>query len=184
MLAVNMSALNLKHLKNEKNLFFTSLFILATNALNAQQVSSDGRPLPNTVLSDTIEILPGERYGVLLDCDAHFQGTGVVEYFNLNTGQVENTQNIAVTVDGYVGISEYLEQPKMFPNPATNQLMIALPESIQEMASVTIENMLGRRVLEQKISDKPIIIAPLVSGNYIVRIRSKGREWNRKLIIQ
>lgn len=96
----------------------------------------------------------------------------------------KNTQNIAVTVDGYVGISEYLEQPKMFPNPATNQLMIALPESIQEMASVTIENMLGRRVLEQKISDKPIIIAPLVSGNYIVRIRSKGREWNRKLIIQ
>ena len=52
------------------------------------------------------------------------------------------------------------------------------------MASVTIENMLGRRVLEQKISDKPIIIAPLVSDNYIVRIRSKGREWNRKLIIQ
>ena len=158
--------------------------MILSSVLNAQQVSSDGRPLPNTVLSDTIEILPGERYGVLLDCDAHFQGTGVVEYFNLNTGQVENTQNIAVTVDGYVGISEYLEEPKMFPNPATNQLMIALPESIQEMASVTIENMLGRRVLEQKISDKPIIIAPLVSGNYIVRIRSKGREWNRKLIIQ
>lgn len=109
----------------KKNLFFTSLFILATNALNAQQVSSDGRPLPNTVLSDTIEILPGERFGVLLDCYAHFQGTGVVEYFNLNTGQVENTQYIAVTVDGYVGISEYLEEPKMFPNPATNQLMIA-----------------------------------------------------------
>jgi FtsP/CotA-like multicopper oxidase with cupredoxin domain len=124
--------------------------MILPSVLNAQQVSSDGRPLPNTVLSDTIEILPGERYGVLLDCDAHFQGTGVVEYFNLNTGQVENTQNIAVTVDGYVGIPEYPEQPKMFPNPATNQLMIALPESIQEMASVTIENMPGSRVLEQK----------------------------------
>jgi FtsP/CotA-like multicopper oxidase with cupredoxin domain len=161
-----MSALNLKHLKNEKNLFFTSLGeqvylrlanignygnrMILTSVLNSQQVSSDGRPLPNTVLSDTIEILPGERYGVLLDCDAHFQGTGVVGYFNLNTGQVENTQNIAVTVDGYVGIPEYPEQPKMFPNPATNQLMIALPESIQEMASVTIENMPGSRVLEQK----------------------------------
>jgi hypothetical protein len=36
MLAVNMSALNLKQLKNEKNLFFTSLFILVTNVLDAQ----------------------------------------------------------------------------------------------------------------------------------------------------
>ena len=36
MLAVNMSALNLKQLKNEKNIFFTSLFILVKNVLDAQ----------------------------------------------------------------------------------------------------------------------------------------------------
>jgi FtsP/CotA-like multicopper oxidase with cupredoxin domain len=154
-------------------------------AVDPQTVSSDGRPLPNVPNSDTIEVLPGERYGVLLNCGINYTGVATIEYFDLNTGIVENTQSVLVQIDGFLDNQEpILEEVRMYPNPASNELIIEMPEGISSEVFVSIENMLGQRVLAQNVFGTPINVASLENGNYIVRIRSNGKEWNRKLIIR
>ncbi len=84
------------------NIGFKGVRIILPSSFNAQIVASDGRPLPSSEWSDTLEIYPGERYGVL----GHLlnEGTSLikVEYFDLNTNLIENTQEVPIHVVGYL----------------------------------------------------------------------------------
>ena len=90
----------------------------------------------NVYDSDTIEVLPGERFGVLLTGTMNYNGNIVVEYFNLNNGEVEGTQNALVDINGFIGIPDIQEElVKMYPNPASGELTIELPESDERRCS-------------------------------------------------
>ena len=71
--------------------------------VNAKIISSDGRPLPSEVATDTLSIMPGERYGVLVEPTIETNSFINIDYFNLNTQQTANAQKIPLNVDGFIG---------------------------------------------------------------------------------
>lgn len=165
--------------------YYGTRFIFPSG-LNAKAVSSDGRPLPSEFLSDTIEILPGERFGVLIESQTEFQDFVQVEYFDLNTGIVTNSQQVVVDINGFVGIEKLEEEPQLliYPNPATTELNIILPNGNTDLFDVKIENMLGQRVFELKNATKTIDLKTLPVGSYILRVSHENKQWNQKLIIK
>ncbi len=92
---------------------------------NVQIVSSDGRPLPTPEVSDSLTIYPGERYGILLKATSQFTGNISVDYFDLNTNAVKNTQSVPAVVQGYFSQPEpSLAQLTAYPNPAGSDLAL------------------------------------------------------------
>lgn len=164
--------------------YYGTRFIFPS-ALNAKAVSSDGRPLPTEFISDTIELLPGERYGVLLESATEFTDVVQLEYFDLNTGILANTQQAVVDINGFVGIKELDEDALLvYPNPATSELSIALPNGRIGAFDVEIVNMLGQNVIRQNNNTKTINLKSLPDGTYILKIIHQNEQWNHKLIIK
>ena len=113
--------------------------------LNAQIISSDGRVLPQVVTSDTIVVLPGERYSVLVNSNERFSGTAQVNYFNLNTNEVENTQFPKIDIDYALSIAEMEEvQLEIFPNPTSGLVHINLTNFPFTETSITVRNVAGQ----------------------------------------
>ncbi|MFT5969980.1 MAG: hypothetical protein ACI8ZO_000485 [Flavobacteriales bacterium] len=105
--------------------------------LNAQLISSDGRPLPKSEFSDTVYVYPGERYGVLVSSENTLSDSIVVEYLNLNTSSVLGTQKIPVSITE-LSIPEIEDEtlsltvfPNPFPSKATIQLSLESACNIQ-----------------------------------------------------
>jgi FtsP/CotA-like multicopper oxidase with cupredoxin domain len=155
--------------------------------LNAVVIASDGRPLPASFSADTLEVLPGERYGVLFEANSQFLDSIQVDYFSLNTQEVENTQYVNVDINGYVGVSEINIESRvlMYPNPASSVLNIEFENDEQESGFVRMTNMLGQNVLEQKFSGSKVAlnINTLKSGMYTVQVICENRQWRQQLII-
>lgn len=151
--------------------------------LNARAVSSDGRPLPTTYISDTIELLPGERYGVLVESSVDLMDVIDVEFFDLNTGGLKNTQQINVDIHGMVGLDELsTTEPIVYPNPASKELYVKVPNGID--AEVEIRNMLGQTVLDQQKATAPVNLSALKSGTYFVRITSNSAQWIKTITVK
>jgi len=74
----------------------------------------------------------------------------------------------------------------IFPNPAiNNEFNIALPElKADDMATITVTDTNGRKVLVSKLSASGKISHNLASGIYIVSISSKAFNVSKKLIIK
>ena len=87
---------NAKAYARMSNLGFLGVRYKFPSTMNARTVSSDGRPLATEVNSDTVEILPGERYETFLQLGNDPVYTVDVEYFNLNTQEVESTQTLYI----------------------------------------------------------------------------------------
>ncbi|MDG2153804.1 MAG: multicopper oxidase domain-containing protein [Crocinitomicaceae bacterium] len=94
--------------------------------LNAQIISTDGRPIVIPELSDTLWISPGERYGVLIEPTADLIDSIEISYVNMNTLIGENIQYVPVLVSGTSGLNEALiERPfELYPNPSADQFYI------------------------------------------------------------
>ena len=166
--------------------FYGTRFIFPAE-LNATAVSSDGRPLPSPFISDTIELLPGERYGVLIESAIEFQDIVSIEYFDLNTGIVTNTQEAIVDINGFVGIEDneiYASELIIYPNPAKNELNLSLPQDYLGEIDIQILNMLGQLVFEQNNAPKTINIESLNDGAYIIKVIHQNEQLNKKLIIK
>jgi FtsP/CotA-like multicopper oxidase with cupredoxin domain len=94
-------------------------------ALLARTVASDGRPLPQAVISDTVVLFPGERFETFLQLGSNTLYPVNVEYFNLNTGEVANTQTLYIKASG-VGLEEAkVTVPTIFPNPSMDGVFYA-----------------------------------------------------------
>lgn len=94
--------------------------------LNAQIISTDGRPIISPELSDTLWISPGERYGVLIEPTVDLIDSIEISYVNMNTFIDENIQYVPVLVSGTNGLNEALiERPfELYPNPSADQFYI------------------------------------------------------------
>jgi FtsP/CotA-like multicopper oxidase with cupredoxin domain len=159
--------------------------------LNARIVSSDGRPLPNIEFTDSIEILPGERFGVLLDFNQEFIDSIEIQYFNLNTGNIANSQFIDVSVSGFVGISPQENLPfdfDVFPNPTSGKLSIQIPEQTGKETVVTISSLQGEIILQKtfhsnNLKSINVEMNHLTGGNYFINIRSGDAVSTKKVIL-
>ena len=135
--------------------------------LNAKIISSDGRPLPNVVISDTLEILPGERYQVLLKSTIEFSDSILVSYFNLNTQNTENTQMIPVNVSGSVSVFEaFTSELSIYPNPVNDKLFLS-----KFTGEFLIHNVTGKSVIQGSVSstNSAIDVSELSKGVYFIK---------------
>ena len=70
---LNDTTVSIAAIQNDKvyvrliNIGYTINKVTFPSALQAEVISSDGRPLPSSVVTNEVEIYPGERYGVMLD---------------------------------------------------------------------------------------------------------------------
>ncbi|MFI5171505.1 MAG: T9SS type A sorting domain-containing protein, partial [Chitinophagales bacterium] len=116
--------------------------IIFPSWLNAKIIDSDGRPLPEEIESDTLDISPGERYGVMLFPTDQLEDFIPVQYVNMNTYEVWDTQYIPVNISGIVGINETNNLGiLLFPNPADDVITIT---GLDNAVEIIIQNQVGQ----------------------------------------
>ncbi|PCI97260.1 MAG: hypothetical protein COB15_08030 [Flavobacteriales bacterium] len=159
------------------------------SSLNAKIISSDGRPLPSVEISDTLLITPGERYGVLLEGNTDFMDSIQIDYFNLNSAVVINSQYINVTIQNSIGINEFNTQESQFklhPNPVKEKLFIDLKES-EKGISAYIYNVEGAiiKIIQNLQSNETINFIDIPNGIYFIQfINQKGSVIESQKIIK
>ena len=157
---------------------------------NAKIVSSDGRPLPQEENSDSLYIFPGERYGVLLNINELLTDSIKVNYFDLNTSTLLNSQFIELESKTLVSIKEPdLPKLELYPNPSTSSIFIQLESDVKSDASIAIYNLNGQVVLSsdayhlQPGQNYLEIQNSLAKGEYIIIVNtSDNRRFSSKFI--
>lgn len=133
------------------NIGYCGTRVIFPPGLNAKIISSDGRPLNQIEVSDTVSLYPGERYGVLTAASIEFQGQIRFEYIDLNTMQIKNTQVVPVDVNGFVNIDEINTGEfhfKIVPNPIGQNAKIEFELTASRNVKIRIMEMNGRVVSE------------------------------------
>lgn len=150
--------------------------------LNAQVISSDGRILPVIEETDTITILPGERFSVLLNANDRYVGQAQIDYFNLNTQEIEGTQFPKVDIDYPLSIDEQAElELNLYPNPASDWVYIDHKGKIDAIEIVDIN---GRFIQKLQPLSNKININELHSGIYLLKIKTKQGIISKTLTIK
>lgn len=134
------------------NLGYFGNLVTFPSKLNATIIDSDGRPLENPEFESSVEVYPGERYGVLLQPTEEYTGDVLVEYINMNTGIAENEQSVPVKINGgFVGLQEVETSENMFyPNP-TDGIVHFHPSSHLNIKQLQVQvmNELGQVVIDR-----------------------------------
>ena len=144
-------------------------------SVSARTVSSDGRPLPAEQINDTLEVYPGERYGTMIQLGSDPFYTIDVEYFNLNTNEVESTQTYTIRTS-MAGIEELNSSSlRVYPVPSSTGVFYSSDEfqTAYQVYSIT-----GNKVYEGSstiidLSDQP-------EGMYILHYQGQ----TKKLVIE
>ncbi len=161
--------------------------IIFPPGLNTLIVSSDGRPLPTSEEADTVVLTPGERYGVMLYPDSEINDSIYVEYFDLNTQLVKNTQSISATISGFFDIeNDYPETVNIYPNPANEYIQIENNHDYDKNITIRILDSTGRIVMHSdmiKNSSGIINTEALADGLYFIQIKSDTKIKSKKIII-
>ncbi|MDG2331816.1 MAG: multicopper oxidase family protein [Flavobacteriales bacterium] len=151
------------------NIGYCSNKVIFPGSLNAIVIDSDGRPLPNNVISDTVEIYPGERYGVLAESSTPVLDSIEVHYFDMMTGVLKDVQYVKVDIQIPNQVVELpkLNNLQLAPNPTELELKVTF-DLIQPAA-------IGFRVLS---IDGRLIKSELVkrypSGNQSISINTSN----------
>lgn len=168
------------------NIGYCNNKVIFPASLNAQIIDSDGRPLPNAVSSDTVEIAPGERYGVMLMPSIEFSGTIEVRYESMNTGINFQSEFPPIDIVGYYNVQELSDSNSLtvYPNPASGNFRILFNESLNTDAEMELIDASGRAVVQQTLQagTSSYMIEPNVStGIYFVRITTETGIYFQKL---
>ena len=170
------------------NIMYTDNKFYFPSSLNAEIIDSDGRPLPNSVFSDTLVVSPGERYGVMLTPSAEMYGSIAVEYINMNTFQVLNTQYAPVTIEGFAGIKENTgEKFSVHPNPATDIVTLKIPEGTQDCL-VQVYSPEGKLIQEDQYNthgnkNLQLDLGKLNTGIYYIQVTAGLNIFSEKIIL-
>ncbi len=148
--------------------------VIFPSGLQPLIVSSDGRPLPIAYNSDTLDIFPGERYGILLEATTEFTDAIQFNYLNLNTQSIENTQEVQVIIEGFVGQPELTKDPLFYPNPANHQIHVS------EQGTWYVYNVAGEFTTTLTTQNSLLDVSRLTQGSYLLRSPS---DVTKKLII-
>lgn len=155
------------------------------STLNAQIVSSDGRPLPSSYSSDTLTLLPGERYGVLLESTSLFNDSVQVSYFSLNTGAVFDVQYVDANVEGFLGTIKMNENEMIvYPNPTNGNIVVKLSSSLGIRKEANLINMLGQTIIRKEFTEEEynFDITSLQPGTYFLEVINEGNYYLEKII--
>lgn len=173
------------------NLGYTVNRIIIPAWLNPETIDSDGRALPSTEYYDTVIVMPGERFGVLLKPLVQGTDTILVEYMDMNTGVIHYTGKVPVYIDGIFGVKENGKDRinlSIYPNPTANGEFTILNNNKSEITRIEIFNSAGALVYSQKINShsKELFVPFKATSNdsYQVKVIEKsGNQIVKKLIV-
>ena len=156
--------------------------------------TNNGYIIPLRETQTTYEMLPS---------DIPYQISQVKSYLSYSITKGEN-ENIVLEMDDYGDMGDYLHKSnndhvirqyddvkkremdmRVFPNPATNQITIALPFYMQENTSISIINTLGSIVLTQQHTKGERItfdISSLPPGIYLIRCMKNNETIQTRFI--
>ncbi len=167
--------------------------ILLPEELNAKIISSDGRPFPNVEIKDTLIVLPGERYGVLVEPTMEFQDTIHIEYFNLNTHNNIGNQSIPVNIEGFLNDSKneaLTSKIKVYPNPSNGYSNIEFELNHKQKVDIEVINLMGTSILHYTYSGKiginqlSINLWNQAPGVYWVKVQLDNKTITQTLILK
>lgn len=168
--------------------FYTNSFIFPS-FMNATVIDSDGRPLPSAFAADTVEVMPGERYGVMLSATNETAGSIVVNYINMNTNRIEGIETVPFSILPALGVNDKKASNiiNLFPNPVNDNLKINFYES-RRIDNIYVTNSLGKIVQSIKISESltafELRTDHLSPGLYCLSIHSDTGVLQKTFIIQ
>ena len=164
------------------NIGFKGVRVIFPTEFDAQTISSDGRPLPAVIDSDTVEVYPGERYGVLGSMQSEGIANIEIEYFDLNTGLNENIQFVPIVVEGFNELVEEELNWQISPNPFTDKFQISGDLENAELSIMNLNGKLIESVALGKMSTYSYNSAGLASGVYFVQLTSNGKREIKKVV--
>lgn len=155
--------------------FFTNRIIFPS-FLNAKIIDSDGRPLPVEIISDTLDIAPGERYGIMLNPSVQFSENIAVQYINMNTDSIWNTQYVPVNISGFVFKNETIPTSgrfRIYPNPCNGKINLIIDGPDYQDSDILITNTLGEIVFQLKRNASQAVSLDLGEGIYYCSLVSR-----------
>jgi FtsP/CotA-like multicopper oxidase with cupredoxin domain len=138
-------------LKNEKvymrlaNIGYFGTRYIFPSMLNSRILSSDGRPLPQIEVNDTVVVLPGERYDAMIQLGTNQFYTVILEHFNLFTGLTASSQELTIQTSS-LNVTEIAKAMKVYPNPSDGIFHVENPLNLV----CTVINIQGAKILSTK----------------------------------
>jgi FtsP/CotA-like multicopper oxidase with cupredoxin domain len=152
--------------------------------LNTLMVDSDGRPLPVAEKTDSVTVLPGERFGLILEPKDDLIDSVKVKYTNLNNSNNQSILTIPIRIEGVLGIQESSEEIlKIHPNPFSGNLSINSGDL--EIISGSIYTSLGTRIpiKAQKLGEITLLLTEdLAPGFYLLQMNTNRGLITKKII--
>lgn len=146
------------------NIGYQGVRYIFPSQVNSRIISSDGRPLPQEVINDTVVVLPGERYGAMIETSTEQFIEVVMEHFDLNTQTTTSSQKVTIRASP-VGISELIKNnsTSIYPNPSLNGLFY-FSETIND--EYVMINSIGKQIM--KSNNKFIDLSNHPKGVYTI----------------
>lgn len=179
------------------NIGYSGNRIIFPAGLNATIIDSDGRPLPQNEINDTVVLYPGERYGVLCEADIELTDSIYFEYFSMNTMEVKNTQKIPVNISTLSKVSEdvaLVSAFDVFPNPFSDQTRINFQLIKAGQAKISVYDIHGKRFEDINLGAAGLQLAKgnhsilfgknVRAGLYIVRLEVDGIYTDYRKIVK
>ncbi len=157
------------------NIGYYGVRYIFPSELNARTISSDGRPLPQEEISDTVVVLPGERYGTMIKTGTQSTYNVNVEYFDLNTQVTHSTQTIVIELS-QVGLeNNKLNSIIFYPNPSNEGFFHS---SILFEENYQVISILGEKIIDGK--SQTIDLSNHSNGIYIIQYKGNSYKLIKK----
>lgn len=169
--------------------FYKHQFIFPAS-LNPEVIDSDGRPLPKSFMADTLNILPGERYGVMLSAPISLLAKVKINFIDMNTKLIKGVEEVPINITfntAVEGRNSANKLIKLSPNPAKDLINVSLFETNESSYTLKIKDLFGRVYSEiycQGNDTKQLNISTLATGMYIIETNIRGTIFSEKFIVQ
>ena len=177
--------------------FDTVLNINGCNNYLTVNLMVDPVDTTTTKVENTIFAQPGADFYQWLDCNTGAIIAGAIDssFLPPETGSyaviitkgscIDTSGCRSVDYGSWISQIGFAQPIKMFPNPASNQVLIDLGAIYPEI-KIEIWNLSGQKVMNLKEREREEITIPLkemARGSYFLKVRSKGNEAVMKLVV-
>lgn len=139
------------------------------SGLNAKIIDSDGRPLPKEIITDSLVVFPGERYGVLIAPTQIVTDSIQVDFQNLNTLKTKGTEYIHFAVKDQLAVQPLnVLKMSVSPNPFINRINVTLPNK-ENIVSIELYAVNGE-VIQSKKESSFITTNEVPAGIYFLKV--------------
>ena len=164
------------------NISYGSTKVVFPNTIQAVNLMSDGRALPQTIEEDTLEIMPGERYELALTSASLIADTIEVLYFDMMSNAPIGSNKVPVTFTNAVGVKPTIileNKIEISPNPSHATVQVSIPQTIfngggrliiiDTKGNTVKRDMITEQLIDLSIRDlKPGLYSMLFqTGNYV-----------------